>query len=99
MCSSDLEGLVKSKPWIAKNLFNAFVDAQRMVDELCNIEKMVSYVDSMYLLEQQQAIYGNNPFRHGLDADNRRVMETFVRYAHEQGYISRVIALEVLFVL
>ena len=93
------EGLVKSKPWIARSLYNAFVEAQRSVDEVCNIEKMVSYVDSMYLLEQQQAVYGANPFVHGLGAENRRLMEMFVRYAHEQGYISRRIPLEELFIL
>ena len=30
-------------------------EAQQVADECCNIEKMISYVDSMYLLEQQKA--------------------------------------------
>ena len=35
--------------------------------------------------------------RHGLKA-NRKIVETFVRYAHDQGYISREIPTEELFV-
>lgn len=91
------QDLARREPWIAKSLFDAFVEAQRVADEMCQIEKMVSYVDSMFILEQQQAVYGANPFVHGLGPDNRRVMETFVRYAHEQGYISRQIPIEELF--
>jgi 4,5-dihydroxyphthalate decarboxylase len=92
------EKLAREKPWVARNLHRGFVDAQRMVDELCNIEKMVSYVDSMYLMESQHAVYGKNPFEHGLTPANRRVMEMFVRYAHEQGYISRPMSVDELFV-
>jgi 4,5-dihydroxyphthalate decarboxylase len=92
------KSLAEEKPWIAKSLFNAFVEAQRIADGVCGIEKMVSYVDSMYLMEAQQAIYGPNPFVHGLTPENRRVMEIFVKYAHEQGYISRRIPVDELFV-
>jgi 4,5-dihydroxyphthalate decarboxylase len=89
--------LAERHPWIAVRLFEAFVAAQKSADECCQIEKMVSYVDSMFLLEQQKAAYGDDPYRHGF-APNRAVMETFVRYAHEQGYISRRIPVEELFV-
>ena len=89
--------LAEREPWIAVSLFRAFVDAQRSADEMCQTEKMISYVDSMFLLEQQRAAYGDNPYRHGF-APNRPVLETFLRYAHEQGYISREAAVEDLFV-
>jgi 4,5-dihydroxyphthalate decarboxylase len=89
--------LAERQPWIATSLYQAFVAAQKSADECCQIEKMLSYVDSMFLLEQQRAAYGSNPYRHGF-APNRRIMETFVRYAYEQGYISRQIPVEELFV-
>ena len=38
-----------------------------------------------------------NPYSHGI-GPNRKVIETFVRYAHEQGYISRNLPVEELFV-
>ncbi|HVA15997.1 MAG TPA: hypothetical protein VNF99_22315 [Stellaceae bacterium] len=89
--------LAEREPWIAISLYNAFVDAQKSADECCQIEKMASYVDSMFILEQQRASYGDDPFRHGF-APNRAVMETFVRYAHEQGYIGRRMPVDALFV-
>lgn len=89
--------LAEREPWIAISLYNAFVEAQKSADECCWIEKMTSYVDSMFILEQQKAAYGDDPFRNGF-APNRTVMETFIRYAHEQAYISRQMPVEELFV-
>jgi 4,5-dihydroxyphthalate decarboxylase len=91
------KGLAERQPWVAVRLYEAFAAAQKSADECCQIEKMVSYVDSMFLLEQQRAAYGSTPYRHGF-APNRQIMETFVRYAHEQGYISGQIPVEELFV-
>lgn len=90
--------LAEREPWIAASLYQAFIDAQQTADEVCQTEKMVSYVDSMFLLEQQRAIYGANPYEHGLGPTNRKIIETFTRYAHEQGYIERQIPVDELFV-
>ena len=54
-------------------------------------------VDSMFLMEQQRAAYGDNPYVHGF-GPNRAVIETFLRYAHEQGYVARPMRAEELFV-
>ena len=89
--------LAEREPWIAVSLYNAFVAAQKQADECCWIEKMTSYVDSMFILEQQKAAYGDDPFRHGFKP-NRKAMEDFIRYAHEQNYISRRMTPEELFV-
>jgi 4,5-dihydroxyphthalate decarboxylase len=89
--------LAEREPWVAVSLYNAFVAAQRTADEVCLTEKMVSYVDSMFLLEAQRAAYGDNPFIQGF-APNRPIIETFVRYAHEQGYIARSMPVDELFV-
>ena len=90
--------LAEREPWIAKSLFDTFVEAQRVTDEIYQTDpKLMSLLDSVFLLEQQQAIYGSNPYVQGL-APNRKIVETFVRYAHDQGYISRRIPVEELFV-
>jgi len=91
------QALAAREPWVAISLYNAFVEAQKAADECCWIEKMTSYVDSMFILEQQKAAYGDDPFRHGF-APNRKAMEDFIRYAHEQNYISRRLTPEELFV-
>lgn len=89
--------LAEREPWVAQSLYHAFVDAQRCADELCQVEKCVSYVDSMFIMERQEAIYGANPFENGLTPANRKNIETFVRYAHDQGYIPRPLGLDELF--
>ena len=40
------------------------------------------------ILEQEEEIFGENPWSHGLTAQNQVVLDKFVHYAHEQGYIS-----------
>jgi 4,5-dihydroxyphthalate decarboxylase len=92
------EGLAQREPWIAVSLCQAFVDAQRVADEVWRTEKMLSLVDSMFYLEEQQDNYGNDPFANGLGPANRANLETFVRYALEQGYVARELAIEELFV-
>ena len=90
--------LAEREPWIAESLYHAFVEAQRMADRVYEIDpKLTSLIDSVYILEQQKSAYGPNPYSHGV-RNNRKVIETFARYAHDQGYISRVIPVEELFV-
>jgi 4,5-dihydroxyphthalate decarboxylase len=90
--------LAEREPWIAESLFRAFVAAQKSTDEIYHTDpKLASLLDSVFILEQQQAAYGANPYVQGL-APNRKIVETFVRYAHDQGYISRQIPVEELFV-
>jgi 4,5-dihydroxyphthalate decarboxylase len=90
--------LAEREPWIARSLYDAFVDAQKSADEMLQDDpKRYSYLDSVFIQEQQKAAYGMNPYQHGLKA-NRKIVETFTRYAHDQGYISRNIPVEELFV-
>ena len=92
------EKLALGEPWIAESLYHAFVEAQRQADEIYQTDpKLTSLLDSVYILEQQRAAYGSNPYVQGL-GPNRKIVETFVRYAHDQGYISREIPMEELFV-
>jgi 4,5-dihydroxyphthalate decarboxylase len=89
--------LTEREPQVAASMYHAFVEAQRVADEVCEIEKMTSYVETMFYIEEQKAAYGPKPFTHGF-APNRNAMETFIRYAHEQGYMSRRIPVEEMFV-
>jgi 4,5-dihydroxyphthalate decarboxylase len=92
------KGLAEREPWVAKSLYQAFVDAQKAADEVLEDDpKRFSYLDSVFIQEQQKAAYGANPYPQGLKP-NRKIVETFVRYAHDQGYISRQIPVEELFV-
>ena len=39
------------------------------------------------ILEEEEEIFGMDPWVHGLTAENQIVLEKFVQYAQEQGYI------------
>ncbi len=90
--------LIDREPWIAESLYRAFVEAQQQADQINQIEpKRLSLLNSVYIVEQQRAAYGSNPYVHGVEP-NRKIIETFVRYAHDQNYISRRIPIDELFV-
>ena len=89
------ESLAREQPWIAENLVHAFRRSQQLCDELNDEPKRHSTPESVFILEEQRAAYGA-PWKHGLEP-NRHVVETFVRYAHEQGYIPRRPAIEEFF--
>jgi 4,5-dihydroxyphthalate decarboxylase len=90
------ESLAKDEPWVAASMAKAFRESQRLCDEFTLEPKRQSFPETVFILEEQRAAYGN-PWQQGLEP-NRRVIETFVRYAHEQGYIPRRPSLEELFV-
>jgi 4,5-dihydroxyphthalate decarboxylase len=90
------QSLAERQPWVARSLTQAFLDAQDACDAYASNPKHLSMPDAVFFLEQQRAIYGPKPYVHGVEA-NRTVLETFVRYAHAQGYIPRVPALDELF--
>lgn len=89
--------LALGAPWIAESLYRALVQSQRVADQIYQTDaKLMSLNEAVFILEQQKALYGASPYAHGL-APNRKIVETFVRYAHDQGYISRPIPVEELF--
>ncbi len=80
-----------------EQFFTAFQEAQRQCLEFYYADpKHLTLPRAIFILEEEQRAFGTDPWVHGL-APNRHVLETFVRYAHEQGYISRLPALEELF--
>jgi len=89
--------LARREPWIAESLFRAFVEAQRQCDRFLFADsKHLSLPDAVFILEEQRAAYGDNAWVQGL-GPNRSVIETFLRYAHAQGYIERPMAVDELF--
>jgi 4,5-dihydroxyphthalate decarboxylase len=89
--------LWESEPWAAERLFAAFTEAQRQCLEFAHADpKHTTYAEAIYTLEDERAIYGADPWAHGIAA-NRSGLETFIRYAYEQGYIPRRPSVEEIF--
>jgi 4,5-dihydroxyphthalate decarboxylase len=90
------EKLLAREPWIAQSLYDAFAEAQRIVDEAYEQPKYVSMPDALFAIENQRRTFGGSLYSQGL-RDNRHTVETFVRYGLEQGYIGRHLAADDLF--
>ena len=85
-------------PWVAMNLYKAFVEAQRE----CYADLYVTAALKTSLpwltrhVEEARALMGDDFWPYGL-ARNREALATFLRYHHEQGLSKRLLQPEDLF--
>ncbi len=87
----------EQEPWVAEQLFHAFQESQRQcLDFYYADPKNMTFSRTIFTLEEERNTFGPDPWAHGLNP-NRNTLKTFVRYAHEQGYIPRSPALEEIF--
>jgi 4,5-dihydroxyphthalate decarboxylase len=49
-------------------------------------------------VEEQEEIFGSDPWIYGLGAANRKNVETLMQYSHEQGLIGRKMTMDELFI-
>ncbi len=84
--------------WIARALFKAFAESQaRVYEELrvtASLRTMLPWQVAM--VEQAVDLLGPDWWPYGVDR-NRAVLETFLRYHHEQGLSPRRLAVDELF--
>jgi 4,5-dihydroxyphthalate decarboxylase len=84
--------------WIARSLMKAFAEAQRrMYDDLyvtAALKAMLPWLTAH--VEEARALMGDDYWPYGF-APNRKALETFLRYHHEQGLSKRLLAPEELF--
>ncbi len=92
------EELARDEPWICESVMKAFREAQTMCNSFYyENAKHTSFPSTVFFMEEEKRDYGaDNTYIHGLEP-NRKVVEAFVRYAHEQNYISRLPKIEELF--
>jgi 4,5-dihydroxyphthalate decarboxylase len=92
------ESLLNKHPWIAEKLVVAFNEADRLCRERYQYPKRFSFPTAVLLREEEEKRFGKNPWSHGLSA-NTHVLEKFVEYAEQQGYISSRPSLSDLFAM
>jgi len=81
------ESLIVKHPWLGERLICAFNEADRLCRERYQYPKRFSFPTAVLLREEQEKRFGKNPWSHGLNS-NAHVLEKFVEYAQQQGYIS-----------
>jgi 4,5-dihydroxyphthalate decarboxylase len=92
------ETLLKKCPWIVDRLVSAFDDADRLCRQRYQYPKRFSFPTAVLFMEEEEHKYGKNPWSHGLEP-NIHILEKFIEYAEEQGYISFRPSIDELFVL
>jgi 4,5-dihydroxyphthalate decarboxylase len=84
--------------WIAQSLYKAFVQAQRRTyDQLQTTMALATMLPwQIAQVEEARALMGDDWWAYGF-APNRHVLDTFLRYHHEQGLSKRRLKAEELF--
>jgi 4,5-dihydroxyphthalate decarboxylase len=77
-------------PWVARNLYNAFLESKRR-----SVERLLDPAVSRYPLawlptyaRRMRDMFDGDPFPYGIE-ENRPTLEQFLRYTHEQGIARR----------
>jgi 4,5-dihydroxyphthalate decarboxylase len=88
----------RQHPWVAQSLYKACVEAQkktyRDLAETAALKAMLPWLTAH--VEEARRELGEDWWPYGLAA-NRHVLDTFLRYHHEQGLSPRRLAPEDLF--
>jgi 4,5-dihydroxyphthalate decarboxylase len=81
------QSLFDENPWLVSSLVNAFTEAEERCRKSYDYAKRLALPSAVLVLEEEEEIFGDNPWSHGLTEQNQVVLGKFVQYAHEQGYI------------
>lgn len=85
-------------PWIAMNLFTAFDQAKRNSLRLLSsaLKSQVPIPWSQDIVAEARALFGEDFWPYGIEP-NRRTLEAFLQYCHEQGVTNRDVEVAELF--
>jgi 4,5-dihydroxyphthalate decarboxylase len=85
-------------PWVARNLYNAFLESKRR-----SVERLLDPAVSRYPLpwlptyaRKMADLFNGDPFPYGIE-ENRPTFEQFLRYTHQQGIAHRLAKPEEIF--
>lgn len=85
-------------PWVAMNLLRAFEEAKanslKRLSTIVNSPVAIPWSLKAYQLAQK--VFGDDPWPYGLEA-NRKTLDAFLQYSHEQGVTQRRLFAEELF--
>ena len=83
-------------PWVALNLYNAFVQAKDLSVRTLSARMPTDLVFGNDYMRQTRAVFGNDPYPYGVKA-NEAMLNTLIDYSHEQGLTKKRANIEELF--
>lgn len=91
------DDVLEEHPWVAQNMYEAFEEARDVAMNKIEDPRWTALAWARQHLEHQQEILGMNPYPYGIE-DNELALQTWLRYAHDQGLIPYEYDYEELFV-
>ncbi len=88
--------IYRKYPWLAFNLYKAFVKAKELAQERLGESIPSGLVFGAEYLAKTREIFGEDPYPYGVKA-NREMLQTIVDYSYEQGLTSEKLKIEDLF--
>jgi 4,5-dihydroxyphthalate decarboxylase len=90
--------VVEKYPWVPINLMQAFEKSKKAAYKRMENPRIVPLAWFRHFLEEQDEIFGADPWVYGLGDNNRKNLETLMQYSQEQGLLGRKMALDELFI-
>ena len=89
------KALLEDNPWIARNLYNAFLESKNR-----SVERMLDPAVSRYPVawlpayaRRMRDMFGGDPFPYGIE-ENRPTFEQLALYSYQQGIAHRHVKIE-----
>jgi 4,5-dihydroxyphthalate decarboxylase len=90
--------VLDENPWVARNLYNAFLESKRR-----SVERLLDPAVSRYPLawlptyaRKMRDMFGGDPFPYGID-ENRKTFEQLALYTYQQGIAHRLMDVDDMF--
>lgn len=89
--------IVEKYPWVPMNIFNAFNEAKAIAMRRMVNPRIVPLVFYRDFWEEQEEVFGADPWEYGLTERNRHALDTLAGYVHEQGQTTKKLSVDDLF--
>ncbi len=85
--------IYRQYPWLAFNLYKGFLAAKEVAQKRMADQIPSGFIYGREYLKQSQAIFGDDPFPYGVEA-NRAMLQTTIDYSYEQGLTKQKVKVE-----